>query len=260
VTFAQTYPSVFRHILNYREALHERKNSVRFWWELSAFSPWDTFKQPKIIYQEIQFHPSYALEAEGVFSNNKTFILPTNDVYLLAVLNSPLIWWFNWRHLPHMKDEALTPAAFLLAEIPVAKPTDGIREAAESTVRRLIEVKSRQQQTQRTLLDWLRVEYAIEKPSNKLLAMDELDSDAWVGEVKRIRGKKLPLSASGVHALRAEYTRTIDPVRALAAETLTLERTVSDLVNQAYGLTPAEIALMWKTAPPRMPTPRPPPL
>jgi len=74
-----------------------------------------------------------------------------------------------------------------------------------------------------------------------------------VAEVKRIRGKKLPLTAAGVQGLRAEYTRTIEPARALAAETLTLERTLSDLVNQAYGLTPAEIDLMWQTAPPRMP-------
>ena len=50
-----------------------------------------------------------------------------------------------------------------------------------------------------------------------------------------------------------EYTRTMEPSRALAAEALTLERTLSDLVNQAYALTPAEIDLMWKTAPPRMP-------
>ena len=35
-------------------------------------------------------------------------------------------------------------------------------------------------QTQRTLLDWLRVEYAVEKASNKLLAATELDSDNWV--------------------------------------------------------------------------------
>jgi hypothetical protein len=34
---------------------------------------------------------------------------------------------------------------------------------------------SRWQQTQRTLLDWLRVEYVIEKPSNKLLAVAELE-------------------------------------------------------------------------------------
>ena len=54
-----------------------------------------------------------------------------------------------------------------------------------------------------------------------------------------------------------EYTRTIAPARALGAETLTLERTLSDLVNQAYALTPAEIELMWKTAPPRMPIPPP---
>jgi len=52
--------------------------------------------------------------------------------------------------------------------------------------------------------------------------------------------------------LRGEYTRTIEPAHTLAAEALTLERTLSDLVNQAYALTSAEIALMWQTAPPRM--------
>jgi hypothetical protein len=54
----------------------------------------------------------------------------------------------------------------------------------------LLEITSHQQQTQRTLLGWLQVEYATEKPSNKLLAVTELGSDTWVGEVKRIRGKK----------------------------------------------------------------------
>jgi hypothetical protein len=33
--------------------------------------------------------------------------------------------------------------------------------------------------------------------------------------------------------LRADYTRTIEPARALTAETLKLEHTLSDLVNQA---------------------------
>ena len=97
---------------------------------------------------------------------------------------------------------------------------------------------------------------AIEQPSNRLLATTELDSNTWVSEVKRIRGKKHPLSSAGLQALRDEYTRTIEPARALAAETLTLERNLSALVNHAYGLTPAEIDFMWQTAPPRMPIPR----
>jgi hypothetical protein len=47
----------------------------------------------------------------------------------------------------------------------------------------------RQQQTQRTLLDWLRVEYAIAKPSNKLLAVAGLDSDTW-GRSKKLKRSK----------------------------------------------------------------------
>jgi len=80
-----------------------------------------------------------------------------------------------------------------------------------------------------------------------------MDSSPRVIRGKRIRGKKQPLSSAGLHALRDEYTRTIEPARALAAEALILESTLSDLVNQAYALTPAEIAQMWQTAPPRMP-------
>ena len=57
--------------------------------------------------------------------------------------------------------------------------------------------------------------------------------------------------------LREEYAHSIEPARALAAEALTLENEVSNLVNEAYALTPEEVALMWQTAPPRMPIPAP---
>jgi hypothetical protein len=45
-------------------------------------------------------------------------------------------------------------------------------------------------------------------------------------------------------------------VRERKAEVLTLERRLAALVNQAYGLTPEEIDLLWHTAPPRMPVGR----
>ena len=47
-----------------------------------------------------------------------------------------------------------------------------------------------------------------------------------------------------------DHERTIEPAKRLAAEALTLEHRLSDLVNAAYGLTPDEVALMWSTAPP----------
>ncbi len=264
------FPAIKAHLAHYRARLEPkpdgwpgdnwpgRKSGPYKWYEIQdpiAFH--EEFSRVKIYYQEIQFHPSYALDEHSMFGNNKTSFIPSGDLYMLAVLNSPLMWWHNWRFLPHMKDEALAPVGYLVEQFPIAEPKPAIREVVENAVRRLIEITSRQQQTQRTLLDWLRVEYAIEKPSNKLLAITELDTETWVSEVKRIRGKKQPLSSAGLHALRDEYTRTIEPAKGLADETLKLERTLSDLVNQAYGLTPAEIDLMWKTAPPRMPIPPP---
>ena len=45
----------------------------------------------------------------------------------------------------------------------------------------------------------------------------------------------------------------IATMHTLATEALRLERHLSDLVNAAYHLTPDEIALLWQTAPPRMP-------
>jgi hypothetical protein len=43
---------------------------------------------------------------------------------------------------------------------------------------------------------------------------------------------------------RAGCTRSVEPARARAAETPSLGRTLSELVNQAYGLTTAEIELV----------------
>jgi hypothetical protein len=55
-----------------------------------------------------------------------------------------------------------------------------------------------------------------------------------------------------------ERAPSLEPTRQLAAEAAKSERELSDLVNAAYGLTPDEIALLWSTAPPRMPIPAPP--
>jgi hypothetical protein len=89
----------------------------------------------------------------------------------------------------------------------------------------------------------------IEKPTKKLPSPIDLESDALVGEVKKVHGKKRPLVAAGLKGLRDEHSRTIGPARKLAVEALKLEHQISDLANEAYGLTPEEIALMWQEFP-----------
>ena len=218
-----------------------------------VFAYWNKFDLPKIMYQEIQYHPSFLLDRSKMLANNKVFILPVNDPYILGLLNSPLMWWHNWRYLPHMKDEALTPSGFLMEKLPIAKPADEIRVSVSTAVEQLIDITAQAHNGRIAVLDWLHAELDVERPSQKLQDVAPLNEEGLVAEVQKARGKKKPLSVAQTKELKDRHARSVKPLQALAAQSRQLERRVADLVNTAYGLTPEEVARMWRTVPPRMP-------
>jgi len=112
-------------------------------------------------------------------------------------------------------------------------------------VARLVAISKSQFATTTMLLDWLKIEHGIEKPSTKLHNPFDLDSDALIAEVKKLRGRTNPLTLAALRSLRQEHERTIIPAQALTREAHTLDQQISDLVNAANGLTPAEVQLLW---------------
>jgi hypothetical protein len=67
-----------------------------------------------------------------------------------------------------------------------------------------------------------------------------------------------PISGCPAFVAPGPSGSTKKPARALPADCLKLEHTLSDLINQAYALTAAEIEPRGQTAPSRMPIPPPP--
>ena len=60
-------------------------------------------------------------------------------------------------------------------------------------------------------------------------------------------------TANALRALQEGYTELVAPLPQEKTEMAGLEHTVSELVNDAYGLTQEERAVLWETAPPHMP-------
>ncbi len=151
------------------------------------------------MYQEIQFHPSYAVDTNEILGNNKTFfIAPESDhssslFEIAAILNSPLGWWFGWRFFPHMKDEALSPVGFL--NVRGVSDCRSIQECSSKMryksvgQNRLIKITKLHSERIYDLLDWLKVEFDVAEPNTKLQNPIALESDAFVGEVRKARGK-----------------------------------------------------------------------
>jgi hypothetical protein len=164
------------------------------------------------------------------------------------------MWAYMWRNVIHGKDEVLRLKNIYTETLPIAPPTDEIRVEAEQVVERLISLTRSGQQARRDMLDWLRTEFGVERPGQRLEDFASLDADAFVEEVRKRRPKSEGrLSPGALKELRAGYSEMATPVREGRNEAATLERRLSDLVNEAYGLTPEEVDLLWSTAPPRMP-------
>jgi hypothetical protein len=252
--FAQTYPALYRHLKPFEDKLRKRQDQGSYWWELRACAYYDRFAQPKIFYPDITWRSQFSLDTHGRFANNTVYFLSADSPWLLTVLNSPLLWSFSWREAVHGKDEALRFFTEFVERIPIAPISDDVIAEVEPAVARLIAIAQADQEARRDTLDWLRSEFGIEQAGQKLAELGSLSADEFIVEVKKRRPKSAgTLTPAGLKALRAGYVEQATPVQQRAHEALTLERRLSDLVNAAYGLTPEDIDLLWRTAPPRMP-------
>ncbi len=261
--FKLTYPSLFRHAKLWEEwidpesgkkkGLRYREDQGRFWWELRSCAYYDLFSRPRIAYQAIQFYPQYAIEKNERLGNNKTYFIPTDNDFIAACLNSPVGWYYSWRHFLHMKDEALSNDQVKIVDFPVARADFVCEPKATDLIGRMLPAKIAVTSAGRQIGDWLHHEFGLDKPGRTLAEPHRLDADGFIAAVKSALPKRQKLSAADIARLRQEWTDTIVPARVAAGEVLALERKLSDLVNDAYGLTPEEVKLMWETAPPRMP-------
>lgn len=249
--FANEFPSLHAHFKRMDQALRKREDQGKFWWELRPCGYYARFEEPKIVYQEIQFHSWFALDEEGHYLNNKAFLIPSTDGFLLALLNSPLAWWFLWRYLPHMKDEAISPVTFLMQSFPVCQPQRTARATVEERVTRLITLAKSFTQKSAAFLQWVSHETNLPKLPASLESASRLEPGGFLAVLKQAGFKRA--TPAMLHHLTETFKREAAALRANRTEALRLERELDDLILKAYKLTPDETDLLRRTAPPRSP-------
>lgn len=94
----QSYPGVANYLLQFSEKAHNRYDQGDYWWELRSCSYFEQFASKKIIFPDIAKISRMTYDNNGIFADTTAFILPTEDVYLLGILNSKLIFEFYKRN------------------------------------------------------------------------------------------------------------------------------------------------------------------
>lgn len=98
------YPSIKKHLEKFKNKLEPkpelhsgtwpgRKAGNYKWYEIQdTVDYWTFFEHHKIIYPVIASSSRFMLDNQGYFPNDKCFIIPCSDFYLLALLNSKLLF------------------------------------------------------------------------------------------------------------------------------------------------------------------------
>ena len=84
----KSYAAIANHLSPFAEKAAKRYDKGEYWWELRTCHYYDEFEKPKIIIPAIVQRASYTFDTEGFYSNDKTSIIVSDDLYLLGILNS----------------------------------------------------------------------------------------------------------------------------------------------------------------------------
>ena len=134
----QRYPAIFAHLSQYEERLRARSDQGNHWWELRSCDYYDAFDKPKIIYPDIAKEPRFHYDEKGTYFSNTTYFIPSQDKYLIAILNSASMWEYCKRQLTVLGDaEKRGRLRFFsqdVLQLPIPIPTDDIRETLSELV------------------------------------------------------------------------------------------------------------------------------
>jgi type I restriction-modification system DNA methylase subunit len=100
----EKYPTIFDHLKEFQPGLEARQDQGDHWWELRPCDYYDRLNSPKLIYPDISMSPRYSMDTEGYFLDMTAFFIPNPDSFILALLNSRLIFRMLTLFAPSLGD------------------------------------------------------------------------------------------------------------------------------------------------------------
>jgi hypothetical protein len=90
--FSRTFPDLASHLLKFKEQAENRTDQGEYWWELRACEYYPEFDKPKIVYPDIAKESRATIDRTGLYVTNTVYFFPSNDLYLLGLMNSRLMF------------------------------------------------------------------------------------------------------------------------------------------------------------------------
>lgn len=139
------YTAVFAHLNQWQTELEKRYDKGNYWWELRACQYYDAFEKPKIVFPDIAKQLRFTFDTTGAYVNNTVYFIPTNDLYLLGILNTSIIWEYCKERLTVLGDAnkggRLRFFRQFVEQIPIPNASTTERAAISKLVQKCLDAK-----------------------------------------------------------------------------------------------------------------------
>jgi len=143
----QKYPAILRHLQQFRDELSNRwepKRGLCKWYELRPCSYYAKFETPKIIFPDIAPKPYFTLDVEHAYIDATLCSIPTDDPYLLGILNSACIHFFYQQISPSIQGGFLRFKVIYYRTIPIpTNISNGLSSEIKAVVCELLDTRGR---------------------------------------------------------------------------------------------------------------------
>jgi len=138
------FPAIKRHLAQYKEFLIPgvgRKPGPYEWYEIQdVIAYWKEFEKPKLVYPNILKKPEFSFDKQGLYTNQKCFILSIDDKFLLGFLNSSLNFFLMQQYLPKLRGDFYEPSSVFLEKFPIRLPSTKQRGEIETIVDKILAI------------------------------------------------------------------------------------------------------------------------
>lgn len=234
----QKYPAIREHLLSFKNKLLKRATKQR-WWELQQpqykYTPF--MDKDKIIYVDIASKPTFSLESNKNYLANSIYFLPTDDRYLLCLLNSKLMEWFIFFTSRAYSGGFVTFRNIYVERIPI-KESDKSQKKIFSKKADLVIALTKEFHTNRLRFIKRLTNLGIRKPSKKLEFFWTLSFEEFQKEAYKLTKEELSLREQEEWEEYFEHHK--ENVIELKKRISRIETEIDQLVYSVYNISKSE--------------------
>jgi type I restriction-modification system DNA methylase subunit len=230
----EKYPAVLDYLKRFKSKLNQRAEAAAGrhpWYALTRFASEyvEKFSQSKIIYPVIGKMPRFVMDTNGYFGNDKMFFIPSDDYYLLGVLNSSPAFEYLKTICSVLGDEMkggrLEFRDIYVEKLPIPEVPQKERDAVANLAKQAQSLHTQRRARVETFLREIGLEPAQSNSRNPLETPWNLDESDFLKRARKYGTPDVRLYRS----VREETTSVTDEIGKVEAE-------IDERVKALYGI------------------------